>query len=75
MESGYRMRYAVPTMEYSSAIARFPCEQISDGTSKTFIAGERDRYCLTATWIGARNPHGPGYVEFPNGSTESLHSS
>ena len=25
--------------------------QISDGTSKTFIAGERDRYCLTATWI------------------------
>ena len=33
--------------------------QISDGTSKTFIAGERDRYCLTATGSVARNPHGP----------------
>jgi prepilin-type processing-associated H-X9-DG protein len=30
-------------------------KQITDGTSKTFMAGERDRYCMAATWIGARN--------------------
>jgi prepilin-type processing-associated H-X9-DG protein len=39
--------------------------QITDGTSKTFIIGERDAYCQSATWIGARNP--------PNGS--EMHSS
>ncbi len=32
--------------------------QISDGTGKTFIIGERDRFCMAATWIGARNPEG-----------------
>jgi prepilin-type N-terminal cleavage/methylation domain-containing protein len=32
---------------------------IVDGTSKTFLLGERDRYCLAATWIGVRNPAGP----------------
>jgi hypothetical protein len=31
-------------------------KQISDGTSKTFLIGERDKYCLAATWIGVRNP-------------------
>jgi prepilin-type processing-associated H-X9-DG protein len=31
-------------------------KQITDGTSKTFIIGERDRFCMAATWIGARNP-------------------
>jgi prepilin-type processing-associated H-X9-DG protein len=31
-------------------------KQITDGTSKTFMIGERDEYCLAATWIGARNP-------------------
>jgi prepilin-type processing-associated H-X9-DG protein len=30
--------------------------QISDGTSKTFMIGERDKFCQGATWIGARNP-------------------
>ncbi len=30
-------------------------KQITDGTSKTFMAGERDRFCMAATWIGARN--------------------
>jgi prepilin-type N-terminal cleavage/methylation domain-containing protein len=34
-------------------------KQIEDGTSKTFLVGERDSYCLSATWIGVRNPHGP----------------
>lgn len=29
---------------------------ITDGTSKTFMIGERDKYCLAATWIGVRNP-------------------
>lgn len=31
-------------------------QQISDGTGKTFMVGERDRFCMAATWIGARNP-------------------
>jgi prepilin-type N-terminal cleavage/methylation domain-containing protein len=31
-------------------------KQITDGTSKTFLIGERDKYCLAATWIGVRNP-------------------
>ena len=30
-------------------------KQITDGTSKTFMAGERDRFCMAATWIGGRN--------------------
>jgi prepilin-type N-terminal cleavage/methylation domain-containing protein/prepilin-type processing-associated H-X9-DG protein len=30
--------------------------QIADGTSKTFMIGERDKFCLAATWIGVRNP-------------------
>jgi prepilin-type N-terminal cleavage/methylation domain-containing protein len=34
-------------------------KQVTDGTSKTFLVGERDRYCLSGTWIGVRNPHGP----------------
>jgi prepilin-type N-terminal cleavage/methylation domain-containing protein len=31
-------------------------KQISDGTSKTFMIGERDKFCQGATWLGARNP-------------------
>jgi prepilin-type processing-associated H-X9-DG protein len=31
-------------------------KDITDGTSKTFMIGERDEYCLAGTWIGARNP-------------------
>jgi hypothetical protein len=34
-------------------------KQITDGTSKTFLAGERDKYCFAATWVGVRNPVGP----------------
>ena len=33
-------------------------KQITDGTSSTFLVGERDSYCLSATWIGVRNPPG-----------------
>lgn len=33
-------------------------KQITDGTSSTFMIGERDSYCLSATWIGVRNPPG-----------------
>ena len=32
---------------------------ISDGTSKTFAIGERDRRCRQGAWIGVRNPPGP----------------
>lgn len=32
---------------------------ITDGTSKTFLVGERDAFCLAGTWIGVRNPYGP----------------
>jgi prepilin-type N-terminal cleavage/methylation domain-containing protein/prepilin-type processing-associated H-X9-DG protein len=31
-------------------------KQITDGTTKTFLVGERDKFCLAATWIGVRNP-------------------
>jgi prepilin-type N-terminal cleavage/methylation domain-containing protein/prepilin-type processing-associated H-X9-DG protein len=31
-------------------------KSITDGTSKTFMVGERDSFCLAGTWIGARNP-------------------
>jgi prepilin-type N-terminal cleavage/methylation domain-containing protein/prepilin-type processing-associated H-X9-DG protein len=34
-------------------------KHITDGTSKTFAIGERDKFCLAATWIGVRNPTGP----------------
>ena len=34
-------------------------KHVTDGTSKTFIVGERDKFCLAATWIGVRNPLGP----------------
>jgi hypothetical protein len=30
--------------------------QITDGTGKTFMIGERDAFCLAGTWLGARNP-------------------
>jgi prepilin-type N-terminal cleavage/methylation domain-containing protein/prepilin-type processing-associated H-X9-DG protein len=33
-------------------------KQITDGASNTFLLGERDSYCLSATWIGTRNPAG-----------------
>lgn len=32
---------------------------ITDGTSKTFAIGERDRRCRQGTWLGVRNPPGP----------------
>jgi prepilin-type N-terminal cleavage/methylation domain-containing protein len=34
-------------------------KHITDGTSKTFAIGERDKFCLAATWIGVRNAYGP----------------
>jgi prepilin-type N-terminal cleavage/methylation domain-containing protein/prepilin-type processing-associated H-X9-DG protein len=35
-------------------------EDIGDGTSCTFLCGERDWRCSSGTWIGARNPPGSG---------------
>jgi prepilin-type processing-associated H-X9-DG protein len=37
--------------------SRVSVNQVTDGTSKTFMVGERDKFCLAATWIGARNPN------------------
>jgi prepilin-type N-terminal cleavage/methylation domain-containing protein/prepilin-type processing-associated H-X9-DG protein len=34
-------------------------KRITDGTSKTFMLGERDRRCKQGAWAGARNPPGP----------------
>ena len=34
--------------------------KITDGTSKTFLLGERDFRCKAGTWIGTRNPEGSG---------------
>jgi hypothetical protein len=33
-------------------------KKITDGVSHTFLVGERDSFCLAATWIGVRNPEG-----------------
>jgi prepilin-type N-terminal cleavage/methylation domain-containing protein len=30
-------------------------KDVTDGTSKTFMIGERDGFCLAGTWIGSRN--------------------
>jgi len=34
--------------------------EIFDDTSNTFLLGERDKRCVSGTWIGARNPPGNG---------------
>ncbi len=34
--------------------------KIVDGTSKTFMIGERDFRCKSGTWLGSRNPPGAG---------------
>jgi prepilin-type processing-associated H-X9-DG protein len=34
-------------------------KNITDGTSNTFLLGERDGYCSSGTWIGIRNSDGP----------------
>lgn len=41
------------------AESKVSMKNITDGTSKTFLVGERDKYCLSGTWIGVRNPYGP----------------
>ena len=35
-------------------------KKVIDGTSKTFLLGERDFRCKSGTWIGSRNPPGAG---------------
>ena len=39
--------------------AKLSLAKITDGTSKTFLLGERDRRCRQGAWLGARNPPGP----------------
>jgi prepilin-type processing-associated H-X9-DG protein len=41
------------------AVGTISIKQITDGTNHTFLLGERESYCLAATWIGTRNPGGP----------------
>ena len=36
--------------------SRVKISQITDGTGKTFMIGERNRFCMAGTWLGARNP-------------------
>jgi prepilin-type N-terminal cleavage/methylation domain-containing protein/prepilin-type processing-associated H-X9-DG protein len=36
--------------------SRVALKNITDGASKTFMIGERDKFCLAGTWIGVRNP-------------------
>lgn len=33
---------------------------VEDGTSNTFMVGERDEKCFAGTWVGSRNPPGSG---------------
>ena len=40
--------------------SRVTMQRIEDGTSKTFLLGERDLRCQSGTWIGVRNPPGAG---------------
>jgi prepilin-type N-terminal cleavage/methylation domain-containing protein/prepilin-type processing-associated H-X9-DG protein len=40
------------------ALGPIGLKEISDGASNTFLLGERDSFCLAATWIGTRNPAG-----------------
>ena len=40
------------------ALGPIALKEISDGASNTFLLGERDSFCLAATWIGTRNPAG-----------------
>jgi prepilin-type N-terminal cleavage/methylation domain-containing protein len=50
--------------------------QVTDGTTYTFMIGERSSFCFAATWVGVRNPPGPdawssnwalGHVATPHG--------
>jgi len=39
--------------------SRISNKHITDGTSHTFLLGERDGFCWAGTWIGIRNADGP----------------
>ena len=40
--------------------SRIGLKKIKDGSSKTFLIGERDFRCKAGSWIGTRNPEGSG---------------
>jgi prepilin-type N-terminal cleavage/methylation domain-containing protein len=39
--------------------SKISLKNITDGTTNTILLGERDGYCMSATWVGIRNPPGP----------------
>lgn len=43
---------------YNGSKVKF--RDITDGTSNTFMVGEREKRCGAGTWLGARNPDGNG---------------
>jgi prepilin-type N-terminal cleavage/methylation domain-containing protein len=40
--------------------SRITLAEVTDGTSSTFLLGEREERCSAGTWIGSRNPPGSG---------------
>ncbi len=42
--------------------SRISTKNITDGTTHTFLLGERDGFCSSASWIGVRNSDGPNML-------------
>ena len=47
-----------------SATARLRIKHITDGTGKTFMIGERDKFCLAGTWLRCESTGWSGDSQF-----------